>query len=34
VGQPISAGCIRAKNDNITWLADEVPLGTPIFIEA
>jgi lipoprotein-anchoring transpeptidase ErfK/SrfK len=34
LGQDVSHGCIRMSNDNITKLAQTLPLGTPIEIRA
>jgi L,D-transpeptidase catalytic domain len=31
-GRRVSAGCVRNHNDNITWLYDQVTVGTPIKI--
>jgi hypothetical protein len=33
LGQPVSLGCMRAHPDNVRWLMNAVPLGTPVFIE-
>lgn len=33
IGQAVSHGCIRLHNDDITYLAEILPLGTPISIE-
>ncbi len=33
LGQPVSLGCLRAHPDNVRWLMNAVPLGTPVFIE-
>lgn len=32
IGQAVSHGCIRLHNDDITYLAEILPLGTPISI--
>lgn len=32
VGRAVSAGCMRLSNDDITYLADLLPLGTPVEI--
>ena len=32
IGKYISAGCIRLKNEDIIWLFDRVPVGTPVKI--
>jgi hypothetical protein len=32
IGSASSHGCVRAKNDDIVWLAARVPLGTPVLI--
>lgn len=34
IGTDVSHGCIRMSNDAITALAGELPLGTPVHIEA
>jgi lipoprotein-anchoring transpeptidase ErfK/SrfK len=34
VGQDVSAGCIRIKNEDIRTLARRLPLGTPVQIRA
>lgn len=32
IGKYVSAGCIRLKNEDIIWLFDRVPVGTPVKI--
>ncbi|MDA0565323.1 L,D-transpeptidase [Streptomonospora sp. S1-112] len=32
LGQRISHGCIRVSNDDITWMAENLPIGTPVEI--
>ncbi|WP_067965475.1 L,D-transpeptidase [Nocardiopsis trehalosi] len=32
LGQQISHGCIRVSNDDITWMAENLPVGTPVEI--
>ncbi|MBB5998340.1 lipoprotein-anchoring transpeptidase ErfK/SrfK [Streptomonospora salina] len=32
LGSDVSHGCIRVANDDITWMADHLPLGTPVEI--
>ena len=34
IGQPISSGCMRAKQHQARWLIHTIPIGTPIFIRA
>lgn len=34
LGQDVSHGCIRMSNDNITKLANTLPLGTPVYVHA
>jgi lipoprotein-anchoring transpeptidase ErfK/SrfK len=34
LGQPVSNGCVRMDNETITLLADTLPLGTPVTIQA
>jgi lipoprotein-anchoring transpeptidase ErfK/SrfK len=34
LGQPVSNGCVRMDNETITLLAETVPLGTPVTIQA
>ncbi len=33
MGVAASHGCIRMRNDDIIWLFDRVPVGTPVLIE-
>jgi hypothetical protein len=33
VGEAASGGCLRASDGDMRWLADRVPLGTPVFVE-
>ena len=32
IGQAVSHGCVRLRNEDIEWLYDHVPVGTPVFI--
>lgn len=32
IGKYVSAGCIRLRNEDVIWLFDRVPLGTPVKI--
>jgi lipoprotein-anchoring transpeptidase ErfK/SrfK len=32
LGQAVSHGCVRLRNEDIAYLYDVVPLGTPVFI--
>lgn len=32
LGQEISHGCIRVANEDINWMAEELPIGTPVEI--
>ncbi len=32
LGQAVSHGCVRLPNDVVTWMADFLPLGTPVHI--
>jgi lipoprotein-anchoring transpeptidase ErfK/SrfK len=32
IGQPSSAGCLRARDEDLRPLMRRVPLGTPVFI--
>lgn len=32
LGGEVSHGCIRVSNDDITWMAEHLPLGTPVEI--
>jgi hypothetical protein len=34
IGHPVSLGCLRAKAAQARWLINNVPLGTPVFIQA
>jgi L,D-transpeptidase catalytic domain len=34
LGQPVSNGCVRMDNEAITLLAETLPLGTPVTIQA
>src|SRR5215211_557711 len=34
LGQPVSNGCVRMDNDTISRLAETLPLGTPVTIQA
>ncbi len=34
IGKPVSLGCMRATSDQVRWLIETIPLGTPIFIRA
>jgi lipoprotein-anchoring transpeptidase ErfK/SrfK len=34
VGQAVSNGCIRLPDSSISWMAETVPVGTPVeFVE-
>ncbi|HYF35283.1 MAG TPA: L,D-transpeptidase, partial [Prosthecobacter sp.] len=33
IGRPASHGCIRMRNADVIELFDQVPLGTPVWIE-
>ncbi|MEE2049719.1 L,D-transpeptidase [Nocardiopsis tropica] len=32
LGRQVSHGCIRVSNDDITWMAENLPIGTPVEI--
>lgn len=32
LGQEVSHGCIRVSNEDISWMAERLPLGTPVEI--
>jgi hypothetical protein len=32
VGKPVTHGCIRLKDEDITWLYEHVPVGTAVYI--
>lgn len=32
IGRSVSHGCVRLSNEDIAWLYDNVPVGTPVFI--
>jgi lipoprotein-anchoring transpeptidase ErfK/SrfK len=32
IGQAVSHGCVRLRNEDITWLYRTVPVGTPVYI--
>jgi lipoprotein-anchoring transpeptidase ErfK/SrfK len=32
LGQAVSHGCVRMRNDDIVWLFDRVDLGTPVVV--
>jgi hypothetical protein len=32
VGQAVSHGCVRLRNEDIEWLYERVPVGTPVYI--
>ncbi|MDF1503364.1 L,D-transpeptidase [Roseisolibacter sp. H3M3-2] len=32
VGQAVSHGCVRLRNEDVEWLYDHVPVGTPVYI--
>ncbi len=34
VGRDVSHGCIRLRNADVTYLAERLPLGTPVRILA
>ncbi|MCY9786807.1 L,D-transpeptidase [Nocardiopsis sp. EMB25] len=34
LGQRVSHGCIRVSNEDITWMAENLPVGTPVEISA
>jgi lipoprotein-anchoring transpeptidase ErfK/SrfK len=34
IGQSISHGCVRLYNQDVTWLSQRIPLGTPVRIES
>jgi lipoprotein-anchoring transpeptidase ErfK/SrfK len=34
LGQPVSNGCVRMDNETITLLAETLPLGSPVIIQA
>ncbi|MEM9385804.1 MAG: L,D-transpeptidase [Pseudomonadota bacterium] len=34
MGRPASHGCVRMRNDDVLWLFDHVPVGTPVTIAA
>ncbi len=34
IGKPVSLGCMRATSDQVRWLIETIPLGSPIFIRA
>jgi lipoprotein-anchoring transpeptidase ErfK/SrfK len=33
LGTRVSHGCVRVANDDITWMARNLPIGTPVLIE-
>jgi hypothetical protein len=32
IGQAVSHGCVRLRNEDVTWLYRTVPVGTPVYI--
>ena len=32
LGQQVSHGCVRVSNEDITWMAENLPVGTPVEI--
>ncbi|MFI6576759.1 L,D-transpeptidase family protein [Nocardiopsis sp. NPDC050513] len=34
LGRQVSHGCIRVSNDDVTWMAENLPIGTPVEISA
>lgn len=32
IGRSVSHGCVRLRNEDIAWLYEHVPVGTPVFI--
>ncbi|MEE2039169.1 L,D-transpeptidase [Nocardiopsis sp. CT-R113] len=32
LGRQVSHGCIRVSNDDVTWMAENLPIGTPVEI--
>jgi lipoprotein-anchoring transpeptidase ErfK/SrfK len=32
VGSAASHGCLRMRKDDILWMYDHVPVGTPVYI--
>ncbi|RKS05913.1 L,D-transpeptidase-like protein [Nocardiopsis sp. Huas11] len=32
LGQQVSHGCVRVSNEDITWMAENLPIGTPVEI--
>ncbi|MEV2278112.1 L,D-transpeptidase [Nocardiopsis sp. NPDC049922] len=34
LGRQVSHGCIRVANEDITWMAENLPIGTPVEISA
>ncbi len=34
LGQRVSHGCVRVSNEDITWMAENLPIGTPVEISA
>ncbi len=34
LGRRVSHGCVRVSNEDITWMAENLPIGTPVEISA
>ncbi|WP_061083293.1 L,D-transpeptidase [Nocardiopsis alborubida] len=34
LGRQVSHGCVRVSNEDITWMAENLPIGTPVEISA
>lgn len=32
MGQPASHGCVRLRNDDLLWLFEQAPPGTPVWL--
>jgi hypothetical protein len=32
IGQAVSHGCVRLRNEDVEWLYEHVPVGTPVYI--
>ncbi|MGZ8377821.1 MAG: L,D-transpeptidase [Gemmatirosa sp.] len=32
IGQAVSHGCVRLRNEDVEWLYEQVPVGTPVYI--
>ncbi|MFE6390359.1 L,D-transpeptidase [Nocardiopsis dassonvillei] len=34
MGRQVSHGCVRVSDEGITWMAENLPIGTPVEISA